>query len=81
MDRVAVGLASLTWVCECLHLGDDMAGAPDRIQVGAHVVSILCLADNVAESAYQQGSRGMRCTGSCKHGPHLLREGHMGDGS
>ena len=68
-------------MCECLRSGDDMAGASDRIQVGAHVVSILCLADDVMGSAYQQGSRGMECAGSCEHGPHLLREGHMGDGS
>jgi len=27
-------VGSLTWVCECLRSGDDVAGAPDRIRVG-----------------------------------------------
>ena len=66
-------------MCKCLHSGDNMVGAPDRIQVGAYVVSILCLADDMVGSAYQQGLRGIGCAGSCKHSPHLLREGHMGD--
>jgi hypothetical protein len=71
---------TLTWVCECLRSGDDVAGAPDRIQVGDHVISIPCSADDVVGSPYRQGSKGVGCAGSCEHGPHLLREGHMGEG-
>ena len=73
-------VGTLTWVCECLRSGDDVAGAPDRIQVGDHVISIPCSADDVAGSPYRQGSKGVGCAGSCEHGPHLLREGHMGEG-
>ena len=30
-------------MCECLHSGDNVAGAPDRVQVGAHIGSIPCV--------------------------------------
>jgi len=33
----------------------------------------------MAVSSHRQGSRGVGCAGSSKHGPHLLREGHIGE--
>jgi len=66
-------------VCECLRSGDDVAGAPDRVQVGgSYWLDPLCFADDVAVGPYRQGSR-VGCAGISEHGPHLLREGHMGE--
>jgi len=45
-------------VCECLRSGDDIAGAPDRVQVGgSYWLDPLCFADDVVVGPYQQGSR------------------------
>jgi len=66
-------------VRECLRSGNDVAGAPDGVQVGGPCcLDPLCLADDV--SPYRQGSKGVRCAGSSEHGPHLLKEGRMGVG-
>jgi hypothetical protein len=53
----------------------------DGVQMGGSCrLDPLCLADNVAASPHRRGSRGVGCAGSSEHSPHLLREGHMGDG-
>ena len=52
----------------------------DGVQVGGSCcLDPLCLADDVAVSPHRRGLRGVECAGSSKHGPHLLREGHMGE--
>ena len=67
-------------MCECLHLGDDVVGALDKVQVGdSQCLDPLYFADDMAMGPYRQGSR-VGCAGISEHGLHLLRDGHMGDG-
>ena len=62
------------------HLGARMLAFRRRHSGGSYCLDPLRLADDMVVSPYRQGLRGVRCAGSSEHGPHLLREGHMGEG-
>jgi len=80
---------SINWMgsllCWGFHLGVRMlafgwrrCGLRIEFKWGAHIGLIPCFADDVVVGPYRQGSR-VGCAGISEHGPHLLREGHMGE--